>query len=459
MAVNLSPIGNDAPFVDSNGDPLSGGLLYTYTSGSSTPENTYTTAAGSVANANPIVLNSSGYPASGGSVVEIWLTAGVSYKFVLKNSGGTTLWTRDDIDGINDTSVTIDQWIAGAAPTYISATSFSLVGDQTSTYQVGRRLKTTNSGGTIYSTITASAFGAATTVTVVNDSGSLDAGLSAVYYGILSATNPSTPLLTDAYPIVSGSSDKTKKLRIEVDGVTAGQTRTITVPDANLILAKQYDTVAAHATTCDPWGAEVVLLSGSAVTFTDLADADYVGQRVLLLMNAAHVWTDGAVFDVQGGATYTTAAGDWVELVATAVDAFDVTIFPALGQPVSMQPITASLGADVALNNTSNYFSGPAVAQGTAGKWFVSGTITCEDTAGAATFYAKLWDGATVIASTASTSPAANNAISITLSGYISAPAGNLRIDARDITSTSGQMRYNETGDAKDCTITAIRIA
>ena len=103
------------------------------------------------------------------------------------------------------------------------------------------------------------------------------------------------------------------------------------------------ETVAAHATTCDPWGARVVTLSGSAVTFTDLADADYVGQRVLLLMNAAHIWTDGAVFDVQGGATYTTAAGDWVELVATAVDAFDVTIFPANGGIVASKgrvPIT-----------------------------------------------------------------------------------------------------------------------
>lgn len=94
-------------------------------------------------------------------------------------------------------------------------------------------------------------------------------------------------------------------------------------------------TVAAHATTMDPWNARVVTLSGGAVTFTDIADADYVGQEVLLIMNAAHIWTDGAVFDVQGGATYTTAAGDQVLLVATAVDAFDVTIFPATGMPVA----------------------------------------------------------------------------------------------------------------------------
>src|SRR3990167_2018150 len=60
-------------------------------------------------------------------------------------------------------------------------------------------------------------------------------------------------------------------------------------------------TVAAHATAMDPWVARVVTLSGSAVTFTDIADADYIGQTVLHIMNAAHIWTDGAVFDVQGG--------------------------------------------------------------------------------------------------------------------------------------------------------------
>lgn len=92
-------------------------------------------------------------------------------------------------------------------------------------------------------------------------------------------------------------------------------------------------TVAAHATTMNPWGARHVTLSGSAVTFTDMADAPYVGASVTLTMNAAHIFTDGAVFDVQGGATYTTAAGDQVLLVATAVDAFDVTIFPALAVP------------------------------------------------------------------------------------------------------------------------------
>jgi len=95
--------------------------------------------------------------------------------------------------GVNDTTTTIDQWVTGNAPTYVSATSFTLVGDQTSDFHVGRRLKTTNTGGTIYSTIITSAYTSLTTITVVNDSGTLDSGLSAVFYGILSAENVSSP--------------------------------------------------------------------------------------------------------------------------------------------------------------------------------------------------------------------------------------------------------------------------
>jgi len=71
MAVNLSPVGNSQQFFDNNGVPLNGGLIYTYQAGSSTPLATYTDINGTVANANPIVLNSSGRLAN-----EVWLTYG-----------------------------------------------------------------------------------------------------------------------------------------------------------------------------------------------------------------------------------------------------------------------------------------------------------------------------------------------------------------------------------------------
>jgi myosin-crossreactive antigen len=119
---------------------------------------------------------------------------------------------------------------------------------------------------------------------------------------------------------------------------------------------------------------------------------------------------------------------------------------------------TASLGADVALNNTANYFDGPSVAQGTSGTWFVSGTVTVKDSS-AAEVIAKLWDGTTVIDSGGVYMTTGNGEGLIALSGVITSPAGNLRISCRDTVNTTGLIKYNQTGNSKDSTITAIRIA
>jgi hypothetical protein len=95
MAVNLSPIGNGQQFFDNTGLPLNGGLIYTYQAGSTTPLATYTDVNGTIANSNPIVLDSSGRPPS-----QIWLTYGFNYKFVVQTSAAVTLGTYDNIYGI-----------------------------------------------------------------------------------------------------------------------------------------------------------------------------------------------------------------------------------------------------------------------------------------------------------------------------------------------------------------------
>ena len=101
MAVNLSAFGGVGwQFFDNNGVILTGGLIYTYAAGGTTPAATYTTSAGNVAHTNPIVLDSAGRVPGG----EIWLTPGSNYKFVLKTSTGTTIATYDNIVGINDSS-------------------------------------------------------------------------------------------------------------------------------------------------------------------------------------------------------------------------------------------------------------------------------------------------------------------------------------------------------------------
>ena len=102
MAVNLSPVGGvAAQFFDNNGVPLSGGFLYTYAAGTSTPQATYTSSNGNTAQANPMVLDSSGRVPSG----EIWLTDGSQYKFVLQNANSVLIGTYDNIIGINSNFV------------------------------------------------------------------------------------------------------------------------------------------------------------------------------------------------------------------------------------------------------------------------------------------------------------------------------------------------------------------
>jgi len=195
MSNKLNPF-TGRQFIDASGNPYSGAKLFIYTAGSASKVTTTKDLAGTSDHTNPIILNSRGEPGDGaGAAQAIWQAEGVTVKLVLAPSNDTdppvsAIDSWDNIAGINDTvAAGQDQWVSGATPTYISTTSFSLVGDQTSDFHVGRRVKTTNTGGTIYSTIITTAYTTLTTVTIVNDSGTLDSGLSAVSYGLLEATN------------------------------------------------------------------------------------------------------------------------------------------------------------------------------------------------------------------------------------------------------------------------------
>jgi hypothetical protein len=226
-------------FIPGGAVPGNGAQLFIYVAGSvSTPTTVYKDNAGNTAWSNPIVLDSGGNLPNGGVV---WIPAGVSIKAVWAPANDTSppaspYRTIDNIAGINDTTSSQTEWIVGPTPTFVNATQFTLVGDQTGNFQVGRRVKTTNTGGTVYGVISSSVFGVLTTVTVVNDSGAIDSGLSAVSYSVLSSTNPSVPIQIDTLSIISGSSDRTKKARFEVDNVSSGATRVFTLPDQSMTL-------------------------------------------------------------------------------------------------------------------------------------------------------------------------------------------------------------------------------
>ncbi len=75
-------------FTDSNGVPLNGCKIYTYSAGTSTPKSTYTTSAGTIANPNPTICDSAGR-------VSLWLNG--SYKIVVKDSLDNTIYTTDNV--------------------------------------------------------------------------------------------------------------------------------------------------------------------------------------------------------------------------------------------------------------------------------------------------------------------------------------------------------------------------
>jgi hypothetical protein len=92
-AVSLSIFGGvGAQFFDNNGIILSGGKIFTYAAGTTTPLATYTSSTGNTAHSNPIILDSAGRVPGG----EIW-NALQLYKFVLETSLGVLIATYDNV--------------------------------------------------------------------------------------------------------------------------------------------------------------------------------------------------------------------------------------------------------------------------------------------------------------------------------------------------------------------------
>lgn len=95
MTVTLSFIGGAGwQFLDNNAKPLSGGKIYTYAAGTTTPLTTYTSRSGTVANANPIILD-----AAGRTPEQIWSTEGLLYKYVVADANDVVIRTWDNIGG------------------------------------------------------------------------------------------------------------------------------------------------------------------------------------------------------------------------------------------------------------------------------------------------------------------------------------------------------------------------
>jgi hypothetical protein len=119
MAVFLSPVGGAAAqFFNNSGVILSGGKLYSYAAGTTTPQVTYTSSNGVTAHTNPIILDSAGRVPGG----EVWLLVS-PYKFVLYTSTDVLIATYDNISGIGANEYLIQNFTGTGSQTVFNLTS------------------------------------------------------------------------------------------------------------------------------------------------------------------------------------------------------------------------------------------------------------------------------------------------------------------------------------------------
>lgn len=79
-------------FVDSDGNALAGGKVWSYAAGTTTPKATYTDETAAAANTNPIILNANGE-------ADIWLASSY-YKLVVMDSSDAVQYTVDRVSSV-----------------------------------------------------------------------------------------------------------------------------------------------------------------------------------------------------------------------------------------------------------------------------------------------------------------------------------------------------------------------
>lgn len=172
------------------GAPANGYGLCVFRAGTSTLATTYTTAGLSVANANPILMNSAGRPTSGG----VFLVPGESYKFVFKDATvttcvpdtGVTVFTVDNVTAVPGSAAAVD--VTATAGESISAGEAVYVSTGAGGLNAGQVYKT--DADLAYKSTSAVMVGIAPNAIVSGASGTIRISGSVTVTGPLSTGSP-----------------------------------------------------------------------------------------------------------------------------------------------------------------------------------------------------------------------------------------------------------------------------
>jgi hypothetical protein len=295
-------------FVQGTNAPLSGGLVYFYSDpGFSIFASVYAEIGCTTPLSNPVVLDVYGEAEIFGNIV---------YYIRVADANDVTQYT---ISGVSFSPaagvVSQSDWLLqSGALNYISTTSFTIAGNQTGVFHTSRRIKVLVTAGTLYGTVVSSSFGAATTVVVSMDSGSLDSGLSAVSVGLLDSQNTSIPNL-NPLPTTTGGTTA-YLLNVQRGDLIAG-TRIQVIINATNTGASTLAINAGAVTPIKKFGA-VALLAGD-LQINQISDLEFDGTNWQLL-NPYIAATPVVYYGVDSGAVnayvVTTAPGLFASLVA-----------------------------------------------------------------------------------------------------------------------------------------------
>jgi hypothetical protein len=125
--------GVGAQLFDNNGNPLSGGKIFTYAAGTTTPQTTYTSSSGSTAHSNPIILDAAGRVPGG----EIWLNYTQTYKFIVRTSTDVLIATYDNIGSNFNTAFLLANFSGNGVQTAFTLPSIAANENNTQVYVNG----------------------------------------------------------------------------------------------------------------------------------------------------------------------------------------------------------------------------------------------------------------------------------------------------------------------------------
>ena len=352
MTVNLSPFaGAGAQFFDDNGDPLSGGKIFTYAAGTTTPKATYTDYTGGTAHANPIILDAAGRPPS-----EVWLTYGDAYKFILKDSLDTLVGTFDHIDGIPPININLVR-LYGSTSGYVDLVAPAVAGTNTVTFPAAT--------GTVALT-SSPTFTGTTAVATLTASGDIT-GSKAISGRLLSASQTVT---VDQYIYMGGTGQMKLPVGSTLQRAGAfsgtGQIDGTTLTIANVVSGALYigATVTGTGVTAGTRITDFLTGSGGVGTYivtpsqtvapgTAISDTPVVGMvRYNNTTNAFEGYGQSGWAGIGGGAA--GAGGDEVFILNSQIITTSYSI-PSSKNASSTGPLTVNSGVTITIPSGSRW--------------------------------------------------------------------------------------------------------